>query len=248
MINIPACGSYFEVVFPSDTIKYLTVRRHFMSIIKGPIKIDINSNHKKVRFQGEMICPKTSTRRNKMSLGWKTFQQLMFILIIPSICIVTLTMKRCRTQTNTNLESALQTPLPLECVPLALLQQEHNMISNEPKENSLVLCWNLVLDNSQRRALLTSTSPVRSLYLSLMTGRAGVSLRVLDRSLKGCSGAGDGGERPISLSPKLWLRLWEPDAKREAQSHLGFFLYQNSNLWWGLNLRYVIIILPFCGC
>lgn len=63
--------------------------------------------------------------------------------------------------------------------------------------------------------MLTSTSPVRSLYLSLMTGSAGFSLRVLERSLKVlCSGAGEGGERPISLSPRLWLRLWEPDVTR----------------------------------
>lgn len=64
--------------------------------------------------------------------------------------------------------------------------------------------------------LLTSTSPVRSLYLSLMTGRVGFSFSVLDRSLKGCSGAGDGGERPISFSPKLWLRLWEPEGVNDS--------------------------------
>ena len=68
-----------------------------------------------------------------------------------------------------------------------------------------------------REALLTSTSPVKSLYLSLMTGRAGFPLRVLERSLKGCSGAGAGGERPISFSPKLWLRLWEPERRHRGE-------------------------------
>lgn len=57
---------------------------------------------------------------------------------------------------------------------------------------------------------LTSTSPVRSLYLSRMTGRAGFSLRVLERSLKGCSKAGEGEERLISLSPRLKLLLCDP--------------------------------------
>lgn len=51
-----------------------------------------------------------------------------------------------------------------------------------------------------------------------MTGRVGFSFRVLDRSLKGCSGAGDGGERPISFSPKLWLRLWEPEVETGDRS------------------------------
>lgn len=57
---------------------------------------------------------------------------------------------------------------------------------------------------------LTSTSPVRSLYLSRMTGRAGFSLSVLERSLKGCSKAGEGEERLISLSPRLRLLLCDP--------------------------------------
>lgn len=57
---------------------------------------------------------------------------------------------------------------------------------------------------------LTSTSPVRSLYLSLITGRAGFSLRVFDLSLKGCSRAGRGEERLISLSPRLRLLLCDP--------------------------------------
>ena len=58
--------------------------------------------------------------------------------------------------------------------------------------------------------LLTSTSPVRSLYLSRMTGRAGFSLRVLERSLEGCSKAREGEERLISLSPRLKLLLCDP--------------------------------------
>lgn len=57
------------------------------------------------------------------------------------------------------------------------------------------------------RQLLTSTSPVRSLYLSLITGSAGFSLRVFERSLNGCSRAGRGEERLISLSPRLRLLL-----------------------------------------
>ena len=60
------------------------------------------------------------------------------------------------------------------------------------------------------RSPLTSTSPVRSLYLSRMTGRAGFSLSVLERSLKGCSKAGEGEERLISLSPRLRLLLCDP--------------------------------------
>ncbi len=134
---------------------------------------------------------------------------------------------------------------------------QHKVISNEHKGKTLQNRGKVVLKFSNYCAefwwlirtltcgtvtpLLTSTSPVRSLYLSLMTGRAGFSLRVLERSLKGCSGAGDGGERPISLSPKLWLRLWEPEAqtgeKRDmnnaSENHkhihkLFFLLYINS--------------------
>lgn len=66
----------------------------------------------------------------------------------------------------------------------------------------------------QEAAQLTSTSPVRSLYLSRMTGSAVFSLRVLDRSLKGCSRAGEGEDRLISLSPRLKLLLCDPGSGR----------------------------------
>lgn len=69
---------------------------------------------------------------------------------------------------------------------------------------------------------LTSTSPVRSLYLSRMIGRAGFSLRVLERSLKGCSKAGEGEERLISLSPRLRLLLCDPGGR--AQHSQRFWL------------------------
>lgn len=71
------------------------------------------------------------------------------------------------------------------------------------------------------RQFLTSTSPVRSLYLSLITGRAGFSLRVFDLSLKGCSRAGRGEERLISLSPRLRLLLWDP----KKSGYKKLFLY-----------------------
>lgn len=75
----------------------------------------------------------------------------------------------------------------------------------------------------QENYLLTSTSPVRSLYLSRMTGRAGFSLRVLERSLKGCSKA-EGEERLISLSPRLKLLLCDPGRRewhRDLITQLG---------------------------
>lgn len=73
------------------------------------------------------------------------------------------------------------------------------------------LCAQLASDLALWKTIpLTSTSPVRSLYLSRMTGRAGFSLRVLERSLKGCSRAGEGEERLISLSPRLKLLLCDP--------------------------------------
>lgn len=70
----------------------------------------------------------------------------------------------------------------------------------------------------QEAAQLTSTSPVRSLYLSRMTGSAVFSLRVLDRSLKGCSRAGEGEDRLISLSPRLKLLLCDPGSGRTVDT------------------------------
>lgn len=80
------------------------------------------------------------------------------------------------------------------------------------------------------RQLLTSTSPVRSLYLSLITGRAGFSLRVLERSLKGCSRAGRGEERLISLSPRLRLLLWDP--KKSGCTKLFLYSKDPGRLKW----------------
>lgn len=60
----------------------------------------------------------------------------------------------------------------------------------------------------QPTSYLTSTSPVRSLYLSLITGKAGFSVTVCDLSLN--AGSGAGGVRLISLSPRLRLLLWDP--------------------------------------
>lgn len=74
---------------------------------------------------------------------------------------------------------------------------------------------------SQAVAQLTSTSPVRSLYLSRMTGSAVFSLRVLERSLKGCSRAGEGEERLISLSPRLKLLLCDPGWRGGDSRHKG---------------------------
>lgn len=71
----------------------------------------------------------------------------------------------------------------------------------------------------ERGAALTSTSPVKSLYLSRMTGSAGFSLKVLERSRNCCSGAE--GVEQISLSPRLWLRLWDP-----ANTHTRCFNYR----------------------
>lgn len=57
----------------------------------------------------------------------------------------------------------------------------------------------------QPTSYLTSTSPVRSLYLSLITGKAGFSVTVCDLSLN--AGSGADGVRVISLSPRLRLLL-----------------------------------------
>lgn len=75
----------------------------------------------------------------------------------------------------------------------------------------------------QEAAQLTSTSPVRSLYLSRMTGSAVFSLRVLDRSLKGCSRAGEGEDRLISLSPRLKLLLCDPGSERTIGTKVLLF-------------------------
>lgn len=127
---------------------------------------------------------------------------------------------------QTDLQSTFQTPLPLVCITLTFLQQHRIIIlspmSTKAKDKKdfcqlycLLVCLLLIA------GLLTSTSPVRSLYLSLMTGRVAFSFRVLDRSLNGCSGAGDGGERPISFSPRLWLRLWEPEVETGDRSGMN---------------------------
>ncbi len=129
-------------------------------------------------------------------------------------------------------QSALQTPLPFVRITLTLLPQvfgrgtvgekERKMKQNESfvhwetsgciqqGEPVCVLKENVCTKENRESEWLTSTSPVRSLYLSRMIGSAGFSFRVLDRSLKGCSGAGEGMDRTISFSPRLWLRLWDP--------------------------------------
>lgn len=140
------------------------------------------------------------------------------------------------------LQSALQTPLPFVRISLALLPgvfgRETVGEKEEKDETEWELCSlrNLRLYSTRRTGLcaqrergrrrteskwLTSTSPVRSLYLSRMIGSAGFSFRVLERSLKGCSGAGEGMDRTISFSPRLWLRLWEPLYKYMGKWQMG---------------------------
>lgn len=130
------------------------------------------------------------------------------------------------------LQSALQTPLPFVRISLTLLpgvfgretvgEKERKrwnrmraLFIEKPqavfnKENPSVCSKRMREERNRESKWLTSTSPVRSLYLSRMIGSAGFSFRVLERSLKGCSGAGEGMDRTISFSPRLWLRLWEP--------------------------------------
>lgn len=95
------------------------------------------------------------------------------------------------------------------------------------KENLSVCSKRLREERNRKSKWLTSTSPVRSLYLSRMIGSAGFSFRVLERSLKGCSGAGEGMDRTISFSPKLWLRLWEPLHKYMGQWQMGVSMTKN---------------------